>query len=220
MEAIVLLGGPGSGKGTAATTLARSGEFDHISTGELFRAAMADGSTIGEAIRPFMDQGKLVPDELVAEVVAEVLDGTSPTAKILFDGFPRTVPQAVSFAAYLDGAGSTLRHVFLFDVERDELIRRLAGRLVCSSCTAVYNQYSHPPKAEGCCDHCGSALVQRDDDREETVRRRLDVYDANTAPLIGYYEELGLLRRLPADQTPETVLAAMRSKIKQGVDQG
>ena len=185
---VILLGPPGVGKGTQAVRLADSIGWEHVSTGDLLRAARRDGTELGRKAQGFMDVGELVPDTLILDLVREHLGGVAPEAGILFDGFPRTTAQADGLDEVLSEAGRRVDGVILFEAPDDELIRRLSGRRSCPECGAVYNVHFSPPATEGTCDRCGGALVHRADDEAETVRRRLEVYAELTAPLIEYYQ--------------------------------
>jgi adenylate kinase len=213
MRALVLLGPPGSGKGTAAKELSGRVGYRHVSTGDLFREALEGNSEAGKAIRPYMDKGLLVPDELVLDVIRELAKTIPDSAKILLDGFPRTLAQARDFDHLLEEEGSVLSLVFLLDVEPDVLERRLVGRLVCSSCGAIFHQESKRPAVDGRCDDCGSALNQRSDDKIETIRKRQKVYEELTMPVIEYYKKKGLLNRVnghcPQGEVLDSLLALL-----------
>ena len=206
MEAIVLLGPPGSGKGTAAGILEETMDFRHISTGELFRESMRDGSEIGTEIRPYMEEGQLVPDGLVLHVIEDVLKVRHLEEQVLFDGFPRTLIQAEAFESLLEKTQSTLTQVFLLEAREELLIARMGGRLVCSSCGTIFNMTSIPPNQSGHCDTCGASLAQREDDIRGTIRQRLKIYRGCTAPLADYYTIQGLLRRVDADASPSNTV--------------
>ena len=216
MNALILLGPPGSGKGTAAHMLGDRAGLHHVSTGDLFRDAIREGKAIGEAIRPYMEAGGLVPDDLVMAVLKDRVAQEEAGAKVLFDGFPRTVPQAESLARVLDDAGAQLTHVFLLEVDREELVRRMCGRLICSGCGSIFNLHTQPPETAGVCDRCGKRLEQRGDDTEETIRHRQDVYEESTLPLVAYYEGQGLLRRIDAARPQEAVVESLLVWLDQG----
>ncbi len=184
---VILLGPPGVGKGTQAVRLADSVGWEHVSTGDLLRAARREGTELGRKAQAFMDAGELVPDSLILDLVREHLKGIAPEAGILFDGFPRTTAQAELLEGVLEGVGRRVDRVVVFEASDEELIRRLSGRRSCPDCGAVFNVHFSPPKAEGTCDRCGAALVHRADDKAETVKNRLKVYAAQTQPLIDWY---------------------------------
>lgn len=206
MEIIVLLGAPGSGKGTAAKGLQEAEGVTHISTGTLFREAMAAHTEMGEAIRPYMDRGELVPDDWVVVLVEDLIKKSPAGQRVLFDGFPRTLGQAQALEKLVVGAGSALSQVLLLEVEQDALVDRLGARIGCTSCGTIYNLLTRPPKKEGTCDACGSRLSQRNDDHLATIRRRLRIYEERTAPLVAFYEKRGLLRRIDAGKSPDDVI--------------
>ena len=185
---IVLLGPPGSGKGTQASRVAGDLGMEHISTGDLLREAVKAGSGLGAKAEGYMKKGALVPDEIMLGLIEEELSGLDGRGWLL-DGFPRTLRQAEDLSKVLERLGQEIERVILIDVAPDVIVGRLTSRRVCPQCNAVYNTESNPPEKEGVCDECGTALVQRPDDEEGTVRRRLEVYEEQTAPLIGYYEK-------------------------------
>jgi adenylate kinase len=190
---VILLGGPGSGKGTQAERVVARFGLPHISTGEMLRAAVAQGTEMGRAAQKSMEAGALVPDEVVIGVVRDRLAEADAQDGFLLDGFPRTIAQAERLDGMLADAGRGVTHVVLLDVPEDELVRRLAGRRLCKGCGKGYHVVYDPPKTEGVCDACGAELYQRSDDNEATVRNRLGVYRAQTEPLVGYYEGRGVL---------------------------
>jgi len=195
---IVLLGGPGSGKGTQAKKLTEKYSIPQISTGDIFRAAVKEGTPMGRKAKEYMDKGELVPDNVVVGVVEERLAKRDLDKGFMLDGFPRTLPQAEALDKIMGRLSKPIDHAVLVDVPDQELMKRLTGRRTCrnSDCGKMYHIIFNPPKKEGICDACGSELYQRDDDSEATIRERLNVYAAQTAPLIDYYEKKGLLRRV------------------------
>jgi adenylate kinase len=203
---IILLGGPGSGKGTQAKKLTDKLNVPQISTGDIFRGALKEGTPMGLKAKTFMDKGELVPDDVVIGVVDERLTKPDLDMGYMLDGFPRTLGQAEALDKILDKQGKSIDHAILVDVPDEELVGRLSGRRTCknSDCGRMYHVMFNPPKKEGVCDVCGSELYQRDDDSEATIRERLVVYNNQTSPLINYYEKKGLLRRVqgvgPIDQ--------------------
>lgn len=186
---LILLGAPGAGKGTQAEILSEKLGIPTISTGNILRAAVKEGTPTGLEAKSYMDAGKLVPDSVIIGIVAERLAKDDCAKGYILDGVPRTLPQAEA----LDAAGITFDHVVSIEISDQEIEERMGGRRVCQSCGAPYHITAKPPKVEGVCDACGGTLVQRADDRPETVRHRLEVYHAETEPLKGYYEGKGIL---------------------------
>lgn len=185
---VILLGPPGVGKGTQAVRLADAVGWEHVSTGDLLRAARRDGTALGKKAQSYMDAGELVPDTLILDLVREHLKSIAPEAGILFDGFPRTTAQAEGLVQVLASVGRRVDKVVVFHASDEELVKRLSGRRSCPECGAVFNLHLTPPRKDGVCDRCGGTLVHRADDEPETVRRRLVVYQEQTAPLIEWYE--------------------------------
>jgi len=210
---IVLLGAPGTGKGTQGARLRERYGVAHVATGDLLREAVEQGTELGREAKRYMDAGQLVPDELVLGLVRERLDREGRDAGFLLDGFPRTVAQAEALERLLEERATPLDHVVLLDVSEEEIVERLSGRRVCSGCGRLYHVRFSPPAEEGVCDECGAELVVREDDREETVRKRLEVYRRKTQPLLDFYERRGLLRRVDGvgtvDKVAERVAAAL-----------
>ncbi|MBQ4471547.1 MAG: adenylate kinase [Kiritimatiellae bacterium] len=210
MDIVILLGAPGSGKGTIASRLAETNaNLKHVSSGDLLRGAVAKGTAAGVEAKGYMEKGQLVPDALIAQMIKDVIAETEGDVTMLLDGFPRNVAQAEILAE----TGAPVRSVVLVDVP-DEIIQdRIAGRRTCPKCKAGYHVRALPPKVEGICDKCGAELVVRKDDNPETVKDRLVVYHRETEPLIAFYEAKGLLRKIDGDQGPaknaEAFLAAM-----------
>jgi adenylate kinase len=195
---LILLGPPGCGKGTQADLLSQRIGLEHIGTGDLLRAAIRNNTPMGQRAKPFVEAGKLVPDELVNDLIAERFRRPDRPDRFVMDGYPRTVAQARAFDGVLREQGLPLTAVVLLDVPDEEIVRRVAGRWSCPAqgCKATYHIESNPPRVPGICDRCGTALIQRDDDKPETVRRRLVVYHRNTEELIPYYRSRGLLREV------------------------
>jgi adenylate kinase len=210
---LILLGPPGAGKGTQAERLTDDFNLPYIATGNILRKAVADETPLGREAKSFMDAGGLVPDDVITGVILEALDQTDARDGFILDGFPRTVPQADALAAGMKDNERTLTAVILIDVPDEELVRRLSGRRVSVKTNRVYHVEFDPPKHEGRCDVDGSRLVQRDDDKPETVAKRLAVYHEQTEPLIGYYEDLGLLRRFDGTRSPTEVHDHIRATI-------
>ena len=190
---IILLGPPGCGKGTQAKILIDTYHIPQISTGDILREAIKKGSPLGIEAKTYMEQGSLVPDQLVIGIIEERLQQADCARGFILDGFPRTVAQAEALDSTLSKAGLKLKYVFNIEVVNEELIKRLTGRRVCRKCGESFHITFNPPEKEGLCDSCGGELYQRDDDREETIRNRLKVYQAQTAPLITFYEEKDIL---------------------------
>lgn len=193
---LILLGPPGAGKGTQAKVLMEKYQIPQISTGDILRQAVKEKTPLGEEARVYMDRGALVPDQVIIGIIRERLQKPDCKRGYILDGFPRTVVQAEALRETLAGMDSSLDHVLSIEVMEEELIQRLSGRRTCKSCGEVYHIIYGPPKRDGVCDKCGGELYQRDDDKEETIKRRLRVYQAETAPLIDYYKGRGLLREI------------------------
>ena len=201
---IALLGPPGSGKGTQGEVLRNRLGIPHISSGDLLRDAVARGTDLGRAAKGYMDRGELVPDELVLGMIRERLAANGDGGWLL-DGFPRTVAQAEALDRLLASAGGPLQHVVSLGVAKDDVVVRLGGRRTCGKCGALYHTKFKPPKTPDVCDACGGALTTRRDDEEATIRARLDVYDRQTAPLLDYYRNRGLLRDIDGAGAPAEV---------------
>jgi adenylate kinase len=211
---LVLVGPPGAGKGTQAQFISAHMGIPKISTGDIFRANVSQGTELGQQAKKFMDAGDLVPDEITIGMVVSRLEEDDARKGFLLDGFPRNVPQAKTFNDLLLDAGTPLDVVLELVVDDDEVVRRLSGRRTCRNCGHIWHLDFDPPSAEGVCDICGGELFQRDDDKPETIRHRLEVYYEQTAPLVGYYAEAGVLVGIdamgPVDDVTERALAALR----------
>jgi adenylate kinase len=194
---LILLGPPGAGKGTQAQMIVERYRIPQISTGDILRSAVKEGTPLGLKARSFMDQGQLVPDEVVVGIIDNRLRAPDCNPGFILDGFPRTIAQAEALQAILTKIGKSIHHVINIEVDPDELVRRLTGRRTCKNCGAMFHILFHPPKQEGACDRCGGALYQRADDKEETIRTRLKEYQKQTAPLIEYYQRKNMLRSIP-----------------------
>ncbi|MFZ5993602.1 MAG: adenylate kinase [Thermodesulfobacteriota bacterium] len=194
---IIFLGPPGAGKGTQAKMLIEKYAVPQISTGDMFRAALKDKTPLGMKAKEYMDKGQLVPDEIVIGLVEERLKRDDCRKGYILDGFPRTVAQAEALDKALAGMGSRIDHVVSIEVDNKELVKRLTGRRTCRKCGAMYHAIFKPSLNKDVCDKCGGELYQRDDDTESTVMSRLEVYDAQTKPLINYYQKKGILKSIP-----------------------
>ncbi len=195
---LILLGGPGAGKGTQAKMLIEKFKIPQISTGDILRAAVKEGTEMGKKAKEYMDAGKLVPDEVVIGIIEDRLKQSDAKQGFILDGFPRTVPQAEALDKTLAKLSSKIDHVVSIDVDEEALVTRLTGRRTCKNqaCGQMFHVQFTPPKKEGICDKCGSELYQRDDDNETTVRSRLATYNQATKPLIDYYAQKGLVRQV------------------------
>ena len=206
---IIMLGAPGAGKGTQAKKIADKYQVPHISTGDIFRANIKNGTELGKKAKTYMDQGLLVPDELVVDLVVDRLGQEDCANGCVLDGFPRTIPQAESLDAALAAKGEVIDYAIDVDVPDENIINRMSGRRACVACGATYHIVHIPTKVEGVCDRCGESLILRDDDKPETVKKRLDVYHEQTQPLIDYYTSKNVLKSVDGTQNMETVLQAI-----------
>ena len=211
---ILLMGPPGAGKGTQAEKLIREYGIPQISTGDMFRAAVKSGTALGKEAKSYMDKGALVPDSVTVGIVKERLAQDDCKKGWILDGFPRTTAQASALDAILHDLGIQLTAVLDFNVNRDDLVKRVSGRLVCRQCGASFHKEFRPPKQEGVCDNCGGELYQRADDNEVTVRERLAVYDTSTKPLIDYYKVSGRFYEINGDQSMDKVFADVQAALK------
>ena len=204
---IVLLGPPGAGKGTQAELIVKKYGIPQISTGDIFRANIKNGTELGKKAKEYMDKGELVPDELVVDLVKDRLEQDDCKNGFMLDGFPRTVFQAEELTKIMEAKNLSINYVLNIDVASEKLIDRIAGRRVCKSCGATYNVNTKPTAKEGVCDACGGEVYQRADDNRETVENRINVYFAQTAPLIEYYEKAGVLATVNGDQAMDNVFS-------------
>jgi adenylate kinase len=212
---IVLLGPPGAGKGTQAVIIAERKKVAHVASGDLFRKHLGEGTELGKHAKTYMDRGELVPDDVTTSMVLDRIAEADAAGGYVLDGFPRTSEQATALDAALASHGQAIDVTPLIEVDTEELVRRLAGRWICRSCQRPYHEISAPPAVAGVCDDCGGELYQRDDDKPEVVRARLETYQRQTAPLIGYYEGQSKLVRVDGDQPVETVTAALMKSVGQ-----
>jgi adenylate kinase len=202
---IIMLGAPGAGKGTQAKQIAEKYHIPHISTGDIFRANIKNGTELGKKAKSYMDQGLLVPDELTCDLVVDRISQPDAANGYVLDGFPRTIPQAEALTAALEKRGEKVDFAINVEVPDENIISRMSGRRACLSCGATYHVEFNPPKAQDVCDACGKELVLRDDDKPETVKKRLDVYHAQTQPLIDYYQAQGVMKEVDGTQDIDVV---------------
>ena len=210
---LTLIGPPGAGKGTQAERLVQDFDVPYYATGDILRDAVKQDTELGKRAKEFMNNGDLVPDDLITEVILDRVDSEEAGDGFVLDGFPRTAAQAESLEKGLAGRGRELTAALLIDVSDDEVIKRLSGRRICTKNQHVYHVDFNPPKNEGVCDMDGSKLIQRDDDKPETVKKRLEVYHDQTEPLIDYYDERGLLRRFDGQRSPTEVHDHIRATL-------
>ena len=213
---LIIIGPPGSGKGTQGKLIAGRYRIPQISTGDILREAVRNGSPIGQKAESSMARGELVPDEVVIGVIEERVTRGDCERGFLLDGFPRTVIQAQALERMLEGRGLGIDHVISIEIETEELVRRLMGRRTCERCSAMYHVLFNPPKKEGVCDRCGGPLYQRDDDKEETIRSRLTVYFEQTEPVIQYYASQGLVRSIHGIGSIEDIFHRILETIEGG----
>ena len=208
---IIMLGAPGAGKGTQAKRIAEKYHIPHISTGDIFRANIKEGTELGKKAKNYMDQGLLVPDELVVDLVADRIQKDDCKDGFILDGFPRTIPQAESLDAALAKMGGAMDYAIDVDVPDEDIVTRMGGRRACVGCGATYHVQFNPTRQDGICDSCGERLILRDDDKPETVQKRLDVYHEQTQPLIEYYSKAGILKTVDGTLEMDDVFAAIAS---------
>lgn len=209
-----MLGPPGAGKGTQAEKICETYGMPQVATGDIFRAALAEGTPLGLEAREYMDAGELVPDEVVEGIVTERLKEGDCAGGFLLDGFPRNIHQAHALDRFLEAEGRSLDLVVNLEVDDEKLVRRITGRRVCRNCGANHHVDFNPPASEGVCDACGGELYQRDDDNEETVRKRLQVYADQTEPVISYYRPTGKLVSIDGSGTVDEVFHEIKEKLE------
>ncbi|MBK5218817.1 MAG: adenylate kinase [Thermoleophilia bacterium] len=210
---LVLLGPPGSGKGTQGERLNEDLRLPYYATGDILRAAVRDKTELGRTAKGYMDAGDLVPDEVIVGVIVEALDSDAARDGFILDGFPRTTPQAEALDAKLDELGRRVTAVLLIDVTDDEVVRRIGGRRTCAENGHVFHVDFNPPKREGACDIDGSELITRDDDNPATIRNRLNQYHEKTEPLVDYYDQRSVLRRIDGEKDPDEVAEEIRRTL-------
>ncbi|WP_101846999.1 adenylate kinase [Halobacillus sp. Marseille-P3879] len=210
---LILMGLPGAGKGTQAEKIVEKYNIPHISTGDMFRLAIKEGTALGQEAKSFMDKGELVPDEVTIGIVRERLSKPDCQDGFLLDGFPRTIAQADALENLLEDMNESVDYVLHIDVPKDQLIERLTGRRVCPTCGATYHVIFNPPKEEGKCDHDGAELIQREDDQPETVKKRLDVNVEQSQPLLDFYEDKGYLVTFDGDRDIDLVFEDIDEKL-------
>ncbi len=211
---LIFLGAPGAGKGTYAAQLCQQMGIPTISTGDILRANVKQGTSLGQEAKTFMDKGALVPDELVTRMLSDRLNADDVKKGFILDGFPRTIAQAQSLDVLLKEKNLNLNAVVNIDVPRDVIIRRLTGRRMCPGCSANYNVNTNmKPKQEGICDKCGATLFTRTDDNEDTIKNRLEVYEQQTSPLIAYYEKTGIMRTVKAEGEISDIVARIKAAV-------
>lgn len=208
---IIMLGAPGAGKGTQAKRIAEKYAIPHISTGDIFRANIKNGTELGRKAKEYMDQGLLVPDELTCDLVVDRIGQDDCSKGYILDGFPRTIPQAKALTAALEKMGTSIDYAIDVDVPDSNIVNRMSGRRACVGCGATYHVVFNAPKAEDICDTCGEKLILRDDDKPETVQKRLSVYHDQTQPLIEYYSNAGVLKTVDGTVAMDDVFAAIVS---------
>ena len=210
---LILLGPPGSGKGTQGERLQEDFRLPYYATGDILRTAVAEGSELGRTAKEYMDRGDLVPDEVIIGVIAERVESDEAADGFILDGFPRTVGQAEALGDEMETLGRTVTAAVLIDVSDEEVIRRLGGRRTCAKNGHIFHVEFDPPKNEGVCDICGARLIIRDDDKPEVIRHRLETYHEKTMPLIDYYEQRGVLKRVDGSLKPEEVGNRIRALL-------
>ena len=210
---LILLGPPGSGKGTQGERLQEDFRLPYYATGDILRAAVAEATELGKTAKEYMDRGDLVPDEVIIGVIAERVEGAEAADGFILDGFPRTVGQADALGEEMEGLGRSITAAVLIDVSDEEVVRRLGGRRTCAKNGHIFHVDFDPPKNEDVCDICGARLIVRDDDKPEVIRHRLETYHSKTKPLVDFYEERGVLKRVDGSLEPEEVGNRIRALL-------
>jgi adenylate kinase len=210
---LIFLGPPGSGKGTQAKRLTADRKWPQLSTGDMFRANITAGTPMGLAAKKFMDEGQLVPDEVVIGMIRARIEQPDCNSGFIFDGFPRTIPQAEALDKMLSAKKLSVNRVVEFQIDDSELVGRLSGRRTCTKCGTMFHEKTAPTKVDGVCDKCGGAVVQRDDDKESVIQKRLKVYHHQTSPLVAFYSNQGKLKSMDASLPMDTVFTALKSAI-------
>jgi len=211
---IIMLGAPGAGKGTQAKMIASEYQIPHISTGDIFRSNIKNGTELGKKAKEYMDQGLLVPDSLTCDLVVDRIAQDDAKNGYVLDGFPRTIPQAEALTEALKARGEAIDFAIDIEVPDENIVTRMSGRRACLGCGATYHIKYNPPRTENVCDACGGELVLRDDDKPETVQKRLDVYHEQTQPLISYYTEAGVLKELDGTQDIDVIFEQIKELLK------
>ena len=207
---IIMLGAPGSGKGTRAVALCEVLSIVQVATGDLFRNNIKEGTPLGKLAKSYIDKGELVPDEVTASMVKDRLSKPDVQNGFILDGFPRTLKQAEMLDTILDEIGEKISYVIYLNVPSEEIVRRISGRMICSKCQAPYHKEFNPPKQEGVCDKCGGSLYTRDDDKPETVKNRLAVFESTTLPLVDFYRAKNLIVEIPPELSSKGAVEDMR----------
>lgn len=210
---LIFLGPPGSGKGTQAKRLADKVSILHLSTGDLLRAAVKDGTQLGQKAKTYMEAGELVPDDIIIGLIEEKQKAGDLNKGFILDGFPRTIPQAEALDAMFDRVNTRIDHAVLLDVADDEIVNRLSGRMYCADCQTPYNYPNNMPEKEGICDKCGGKLIRRPDDEPEVVKNRLEVYKKQTQPIEDYYRNKSLLMAVPGIGSPDEIFNRIVTKL-------
>ncbi|MBR0419171.1 MAG: adenylate kinase [Erysipelotrichaceae bacterium] len=211
---LLIIGAPGAGKGTMSELILKNFPLVHVSTGDMLRAAVKNGTPVGLKAQEYMNKGELVPDEVIHDIIVERLSQDDIDNGFLFDGYPRTGAQAVDLDAILNELGKKIDCVINLDIADEELIKRITGRRLCPNCGEIYNIYFFPPKEEGKCDKCGADLIQRKDDNLDSLKVRLGEYHKNTQPVIEYYEAMDLVKQVDASRAIEEVFADVKSILE------